>query len=117
REDSPGDKRLVAYAVAPGADASALKEALRQKLPEYMVPSALVLLDALPLTANGKVDRKALPVPELRTAQPESFVAPRTATELTLAGIFREVLHVAQVGVHDDFFELGGHSLLATQLV
>ncbi|MFP2934797.1 phosphopantetheine-binding protein, partial [Pyxidicoccus sp. 3LG] len=117
REDSPGDKRLVAYAVAPGADGSALKEALRQKLPEYMVPSALVLLEALPLTANGKVERKALPVPELRTAQPESFAAPRTAAEQRVAAIFSEVLNVAQVGLHDDFFELGGHSLLATQLV
>ncbi|MFP2913739.1 phosphopantetheine-binding protein, partial [Pyxidicoccus sp. 3LFB2] len=82
-----------------------------------MVPSALVLLDTLPLTANGKVDRKALPVPELHTAEPESFVAPSTSTELALAGLFREVLNVARVGLHDDFFELGGHSLLATQLV
>ncbi|MFP2913762.1 phosphopantetheine-binding protein, partial [Pyxidicoccus sp. 3LFB2] len=88
-----------------------------QKLPEYMVPSALVLLDTLPLTANGKVDRKALPVPELRTAEPESFAAPRTETEQLLAGIFSAVLNVPRVGLHDDFFELGGHSLLATQLV
>ncbi|NVJ28035.1 amino acid adenylation domain-containing protein, partial [Myxococcus sp. AM011] len=117
REDSPGDKRLVAYLVAPGADVSALRDALRQKLPEYLVPSVLVLLDALPLTANGKVDRRALPVPELRTAEPESFAAPHTPTEHALAAIFREVLNVSQVGLHDDFFELGGHSLLATQLI
>ncbi|MFP2934630.1 condensation domain-containing protein, partial [Pyxidicoccus sp. 3LG] len=117
REDSPGDKRLVAYAVAPGADTSALKEALRQKLPEYMVPSALVLLEALPLTTNGKVDRKALPVPELRTVQAESFVAPRTPTEQRLASLWTEVLGVERVGVADSFFELGGHSLLATRLV
>nr|WP_205522819.1 non-ribosomal peptide synthetase [Myxococcus eversor] len=117
REDVPGDKRLVAYVVAPEADASVLKDALRQKLPEYMLPSALVLLDSLPLTANGKVDRKALPMPEVHPAEPESFAVPRTPTELTLAAIFSEVLNVPRVGLHGDFFELGGHSLLATQLV
>ncbi len=117
REDVPGDKRLVAYAVAPGADAAALRSALRQKLPEYLVPSTVVLLRALPLSPNGKVDRKALPAPELHQARPEPVAAPKTPTELTLAGIFSEVLNVPRVGLRDDFFELGGHSLLATQLV
>ncbi|NVJ26526.1 amino acid adenylation domain-containing protein, partial [Myxococcus sp. AM011] len=117
REDSSGDKRLVAYAVAPGADASALKDALRQKLPEYMVPSALVLLESLPLSPNGKVDRKALPAPDASGTKEEQFVAPCTETEQKLAALFAEVLNVEQVGLHGDFFELGGHSLLATQLV
>ncbi|RYZ36376.1 MAG: amino acid adenylation domain-containing protein, partial [Myxococcaceae bacterium] len=117
REDSPGEKRLVAYLVAPGADAAALKGALRAKLPEYMLPSALVLLDALPLSPNGKVERKALPAPELLTSNASAFAAPRTATEVALAALFSDVLHLPRVGLHDDFFELGGHSLLATQLV
>ncbi|RYZ33397.1 MAG: non-ribosomal peptide synthetase, partial [Myxococcaceae bacterium] len=117
REDSPGDKRLVAYLVAPGADAAVLKSALRAKIPEYMLPSALVLLDALPLSPNGKVDRKALPAPELLASSPSAFAEPRTATEVTLAALFSDVLHLPRVGLHDDFFELGGHSLLATQLV
>ncbi|MFP2934802.1 phosphopantetheine-binding protein, partial [Pyxidicoccus sp. 3LG] len=117
REDSPGDKRLVAYAVAPDTDAADLKEFLRQKLPEYMVPSALVCLESLPLTPNGKVDRRALPAPELGGAEGDDFAAPRTATEGVLAGIYSDVLGVERVGVNDDFFELGGHSLLATQVV
>ncbi|MFP2933044.1 amino acid adenylation domain-containing protein, partial [Pyxidicoccus sp. 3LG] len=117
REDSPGDKRLVAYAVAPDTDAADLKEFLRQKLPEYMVPSALVCLESLPLTPNGKVDRRALPAPELEGAEGGDFLAPRTATEGVLAGIFSDVLGVRRVGLNDDFFELGGHSLLATQVI
>jgi amino acid adenylation domain-containing protein len=120
REDVPGDRRLVAYVVTDGPRAAlveALRGRLRDRLPEYMVPAHFVLLEAFPLTPNGKVDRKALPVPE-RSAQAASvFVAPRTPTEEILAGIFEEVLKVERVGVEDDFFDLGGHSLLATQLM
>ncbi|MFP2902408.1 amino acid adenylation domain-containing protein, partial [Corallococcus sp. 4LFB] len=113
------DKRLVAY-VAPRADASleaeALKAQLRQGLPEYMVPSTFVVLDAMPLNANGKVDRKALPEPEAPQSG-STYEAPRTETEAKLASIWAEVLRLPQVGVKDSFFELGGHSLLATQVV
>ncbi|WP_286191373.1 non-ribosomal peptide synthetase, partial [Comamonas sp. JC664] len=120
REDGAEGKRLVAYVTAQeGAEveASALRSHVKQRLPEYMVPSAYVVLEALPLTPNGKVDRKALPVPEARRVDAERFDAPRTETEKKLASIFAEVLHVERVGVDGDFFELGGHSLLATQLV
>ncbi|WP_164013943.1 non-ribosomal peptide synthetase [Pyxidicoccus trucidator] len=117
KEDESGDKRLVAYVVAPDADASALKDFVRQKLPEYMVPSAVVVLEALPVSANGKVDRRALPMPEAPAAAAETYEAPRTPTEEKLAAIWAEVLRVERVGRFDDFFELGGHSLLATQVV
>ncbi|WP_286191325.1 non-ribosomal peptide synthetase [Comamonas sp. JC664] len=120
REDGAEGKRLVAYVTAQeGAEveASALRSHVKQRLPEYMVPSAYVVLEALPLTPNGKVDRKALPVPEAQRVDAERFDAPRTATEKKLASIFAEVLHVERVGVDGDFFDLGGHSLLATQLV
>src|SRR3990172_2600791 len=106
-----GAKRLVAYLVArdpsspPGV--AELHEALRAKLPEYMVPSAIVVLDALPLTPNGKLDRRALPVPEFQDSA--GYVAPRTAEEEILAGIWSGLLHLERVGVHDDFFDLGGH--------
>src|SRR5207342_2117101 len=93
-----------------------LRDRLKRELPEYMVPSAFVFLDSLPLTSNGKVDRQALPVPSQNRAElEESFVAPRTPTEEMLAGIWAQLLHVEQVGIHDSFFDLGGHSLLATQ--
>ncbi|NMO13901.1 non-ribosomal peptide synthase/polyketide synthase [Pyxidicoccus fallax] len=120
REDTPGDKRLVAYVVAKEGDTldvSSLRQALKQRLPEYMVPATLTLLEALPLTPNGKVDRKALPAPQAPASATGAYVAPRTPLEQQLAALWAELLHVERVGVHDDFFELGGHSLLATQLV
>jgi len=120
REDVPGHKRLVAYVVpAPGHtfDASALRAALKQHLPEYMLPSAFVPLEALPLSPNGKVDRKALPPPGAALLSLEdSFVPPRNSIESSLARIWQEVLGSERVGIHDNFFSLGGHSLLATQI-
>ena len=121
REDTPGDKRLVAYLVtAAGATptASDLRRFLSERLPAYMVPSAFLLLDAFPQTPNGKVDRAALPVPpHTRPDLASEWVAPRTATEEALASIWSAVLGIGDLGVEDDFFELGGHSLLATQVV
>ena len=120
REDSPGDHRLVAYAVAhAGANPSARPcAAFCNKLPDYMVPSAFVFLDSLPVTPNGKLDRKALPTPDqTRPELEETYTAPRTPTEETLAKDWAEVLKIAKVGVNDNFFDLGGHSLLATQLI
>jgi amino acid adenylation domain-containing protein len=120
RDDAPGGKRLIAYVVAreePPPTTSELRDYLQRTLPEYMVPSSFVLLEALPLMANGKVDRNALPAPE--QARPELaqvYVGPRTAVEEVLCGIFSEVLQLELIGVRDSFFELGGHSLLATQV-
>ncbi|MBV9774709.1 MAG: amino acid adenylation domain-containing protein, partial [Gemmatimonadetes bacterium] len=120
REDTPGERRLVAYVVpVEGPDAltpAELRNALRARLPEYMVPSAFVMLEALPLTPNGKVDRRALPAPEGRAGTEAAYVAPRTSTEATLAQIWGEVLGVERVGVEDNFFEIGGHSLLAVRI-
>ncbi|WP_164014709.1 non-ribosomal peptide synthetase [Pyxidicoccus trucidator] len=116
REDMPGDKRLVAYVVLASAQAEAPRAFLQQRLPEYMVPSAVVVLPALPLTANGKVDRKALPAPDA-PASSAGYLAPSTPTELLLADIWTQVLGVSRVGTGDNFFELGGHSLLATRVV
>ncbi|KYC42726.1 non-ribosomal peptide synthetase [Scytonema hofmannii PCC 7110] len=120
REDEPGDKRLVAY-VVPKLEQSATVQELRQflssQLPSYMVPNTFVLLESLPLTSNGKIDRRALPKPDLDSTQLEKFVSPRTPIEEMLAQIWAQVLKLEQVGIHDNFFELGGHSLLATQLV
>ncbi|MGZ4031267.1 MAG: non-ribosomal peptide synthetase [Tumebacillaceae bacterium] len=116
REDVPGDKRLVAYVLSEGetADAAVLRTFMKEKMPDYMVPSAFVALDSFPLTPNGKVDRKALPKPDYNTSG-QAFVAPSTDVEKTIATIWTEVLGVEKVGVHDNFFDLGGHSLLATQ--
>jgi amino acid adenylation domain-containing protein len=115
REDQPGDKRLVAYVVGD-VEVDGLRAHLRQGLPEYMVPRAIVALDRLPLNANGKVDRKALPVPGY-AAGADRYVAPRTPVEEVLAGTWAEVLRLDRVGVEESFFDLGGHSLLATRLV
>jgi amino acid adenylation domain-containing protein len=121
REDTPDEKRLTAYVVAESGDATTaadLRAHLAERLPEYMIPMAFVMLERLPLTTNGKVDRRRLPEPD--HARPElerAFVAPRNETEEALAKIWAEVLGVERVGVNDNFFELGGHSLLATQVV
>ncbi|WP_437928193.1 amino acid adenylation domain-containing protein [Sorangium sp. So ce291] len=128
REDGHGDKRLDAYVVprrgeaapVPADDVSpaALRAHLKGRLPEYMVPSTFVALDALPVTANGKIDRAALPAPDpARTERARTFVAPRSAVEASLAGIWKEVLGREQVGVHDSFFELGGSSVHAVRLL
>jgi amino acid adenylation domain-containing protein len=119
REDVPGDRRLVAYVVAQGEAPSpaALRAFAHQKLPEAMVPSAFVVIDAMPLLPNGKVDRKALVAPPAHAADAGTYVAPRGAVEEVVASIYAEVLGVGAVGAHDGFFELGGHSLLAARAV
>lgn len=118
REDQPGDRRLVAY-VAPALAAEVaalspaqLRSSLREKLPEYMVPSRFVVLEHLPLTVNGKVDRGALPAPEGERQVDETYIAPRGELAATIAAVWGEVLGVSRVGVHDNFFDLGGNSLL-----
>ncbi|AMO95406.1 D-alanine--poly(phosphoribitol) ligase, subunit 1 [Collimonas fungivorans] len=121
REDSPGDKRLVAYLVAePGVsplDPAELREQLKAQLPEYMVPAAYVMLASLPLTPNGKLDRKALPAPEGDAFIQRAYEAPQGEIEQALAQIWSELLGVERIGRHDHFFELGGHSLLAIRLI
>ena len=125
REDETEQKRLVAYIVPQEGISNRqeqgllavteLRQFLKAQLPEYMVPSAFVILESLPLTSNGKVDRRALPAPDFQSE--EQYVAPRNPIEEILASIWVKVLKVEQVGIHDNFFELGGHSLLATQLI
>ena len=120
REDHVGDKRLMAYVVKhdePGSNSADLREYLHKRLPEYMVPGIIVRLGEMPLTPNGKVDRKALPSPELVNGRGRSRSAPRSAEEEILSGIFAEVLKLDRVGVEQNFFEAGGHSLLAMQVI
>lgn len=121
REDRPGQKRLVTY-IVPENDqplvVNDLRQFLSEKLPDYMVPSAYVMLDALPLTPNGKIDRRALPAPETASHTFEdTYIASRTPLETLLANIWAESLQVKRIGIHDDFFERGGHSLQATQVI
>jgi amino acid adenylation domain-containing protein len=117
REDVPGEKRLVAYVVAEST-ADELRQFLKDKLPDHMAPAIFVLLDALPLLPNGKINRQALPAPDrTRPELDNAFMAPRTPTEELMAAIWAQVLNIERVGVHDNFFDLGGHSLLATQAV
>jgi len=126
QEDETNQKRLVAYIIpqkeiisAPkeknSLNVTELRQFLKAKLPEYMIPSAFVILESLPLTPNGKIDHRALPAPEFQSQ--EQYIAPRNPIEEILSSIWAKVLKVAQVGIHDNFFELGGHSLLATQLI
>ena len=121
REDTVGEKRLVGYVVPmpdQESDPNELRLFLEDKLPAYMVPSALVFIDSIPLTFNGKLDQNALPIPDQqRTELQEMFVPPRTPIEKTIADIWVAVLNIDQVGIFDNFFESGGHSLLATQIV
>ncbi|MFC6337395.1 condensation domain-containing protein, partial [Pseudomonas karstica] len=109
-------KRLVAYLCGEPTSAEQLRSELLKHLPEYMVPSAFVHLDALPLTANGKLDRRALPAPGLESLASKTYEAPQGATEIAIAGIWQSLLGLDQVGRHDGFLELGGHSLLTVQL-
>ncbi|HEU5380143.1 MAG TPA: phosphopantetheine-binding protein, partial [Ktedonobacteraceae bacterium] len=118
REDSVGDKRLVAYLVVTEEVVEGTWRGYLSKcLPEYMVPSVFVHLESLPLTGSGKVDRKALPMPEKGRSEAVDYVAPRTLLEERLAQIWAEVLGLERVGVMDNFFEIGGHSLKATQII
>jgi amino acid adenylation domain-containing protein len=119
-ESGARDRRLVAYIVAsrPGVSTAELRDYVASRLPEHMVPSAFVILDRLPLTPSGKLDRAALPLPDgQRPGLKKEFEAPRTSLEQEVADLWSQVLEVAPIGIHDNFFELGGHSLLATRLV
>ena len=120
REDHPGQKQLVAYIVPQKKiipTSSELRQFMKAKLPDYMIPSAFVILEALPLTPSGKVNRRALPAPDLLSEIADQFVAPRNPIEEKLALIWSQVLRLEKVGIHNNFFELGGHSLIATQVM
>ncbi|MEG5000682.1 non-ribosomal peptide synthetase family protein [Microcoleus sp. B4-D4] len=124
QENEPGNQRLVAYIVAHSKLSvqdsqliESLRSFLKEQLPEYMIPSAFVVLKALPLTPNGKIDPQALPAPSIAANFTDTFVGPRTPGEEILAGIWSQLLNLKKVGIHDNFFDLGGHSLLITQLL
>jgi acyl carrier protein len=119
RTDNPDDPRLVGYIVPAGEEppqANTLREFLKQKLPDYMVPAVYVPLDKLPLTPNGKVDRKALPAPQASALAPREFVAPAGEIEQTLAAIWKDILKAEHIGADDNFFDFGGHSLQVVQV-
>ena len=119
REDRPGDKRLVGYVVPREGESPRgpqLRRLAKDRLPDYMVPSAIVVLDALPLTPNGKIDRRALPAPDGGRQAEDAFVAPRTELEGEIAAIWSDVLGLSAVSVEDNFFDLGGHSMLVVKL-
>jgi amino acid adenylation domain-containing protein/non-ribosomal peptide synthase protein (TIGR01720 family) len=117
REDEPGQRRLVAYLTAKAQlRSSELREYLKDRIPEYMIPAAIVQLERMPLTTNGKIDKAALPIPETKSGWRE-YVAPRNETEEILCGIWKKLLHVERVGVTDNFFELGGDSIICIQVI
>ncbi len=117
REDMPDMKRLVAYLTGDVSIQEDLKTQLRNSLPDYMQPSAWVWLDTMPLNANGKLNRKALPIPEIRAESLDNFIEPRDEAEEAIADIWREILGVERLSIHDNFFELGGHSLAVVQVM
>jgi len=120
REDEPGDQRLVAYVVGKhqaAVDTNELRSSLKGRLPEYMVPGAIVVLERMPLTVNEKIDRTALPKPERSIAEVSSYVQPRHQLDEKVAAIWAAALKVPRIGIHDNFFELGGHSLMATRII
>ncbi len=119
REDTPGDKRLAAYCACDQevVTSDKLREFLEQQMPHYMIPSLFVLLDALPLSANGKIDRRSLPAPDLSQSRQDSYVAPRDNVERQLCEIWEKLLKVSPIGIKDNFFNVGGHSLLALRLM
>src|SRR5208283_3169965 len=120
RQDSEGGKQLVGYVVpadSETADPAQLRSYLSRRLPGYMVPAAIVVLDALPLTANGKLNIKALPAPDFTARKSSGWRSPRTPQEEILCGLFAGLLGLERVGINEDFFALGGHSLLATRLL
>lgn len=120
RETNDGDKQLTAYVALKDfgtVTAKQLKEFLKERLPEYMLPLSFVVLDTLPLTTTGKINRNALPISQIGVEVKEDYLAPRTALEQVLAKIFSEILSLERVGANDSFFDLGGHSLLATQVL
>ncbi|WP_050780083.1 non-ribosomal peptide synthetase [Crocosphaera chwakensis] len=121
REDAPGNKQLVAYLVSDEMSQSSvtqtLRDCLKEQLPDYMIPSAFVLLEKLPLTPNGKIDRRALPAPDSNRRGQENYIAPQTPTQELLANIWQTILKIEKISLKDNFFELGGHSLLATQII
>jgi len=116
-QDGEGHKRLAGYVVSQSFNREAIKEELRSRLPEYMVPTYLISLEELPLTGNGKIDKKRLPSPEGNEQEGKNYEVPRTETEAKLAGIWQELLGIKQVGIHDNFFELGGDSIITIQVV
>ena len=119
REDRPGDKRLVAYVVGRSSEppsAATLREFLKLRLPAYMLPSAFVALDRMPVLPSGKIDRLALPAPDGVRPDGEAFVAPRTALERSVSELWQELLEIDRIGIDDNFFDLGGHSLLIVRL-
>jgi hypothetical protein len=119
-EEQPGDKRLVAY-IVPAADSvlnvPELRDYLRVRLPEYMLPHFFVELEAVPLTHNGKVDRRALPPPQIDRQFEEGYVAPRNHVEKDISILWQKLLGIENVGIHDNFFEIGGHSLLLIKML
>jgi acyl carrier protein len=118
KEDHIGNKRLVGYVAPEGIfNKEAITAYLKDQLPEYMVPALWVELDSLPVTVNGKIDRKALPDPDASKLLSNNYVAPRNEIEEKLAAIWQQLLGVEKVGVYDNFFELGGHSLLAIRVI